>query len=717
MEKILIIIIRCVKDILILSAEEQSPDEQKTLGYHENHAISYDEINNHCTYLFNLLNKSGKQAKVDKNIFEEIKFIGQSLFDLLFTVRIKELIKKTDTQFLILKIDGNLVQVPWELLHDGSFFLCQRFSIGRKVSTTQKITSQGIRKPQKPFKMLILADPKGNLDAAYEEGIILHRKFNELKEEVLIDLKTTSINTQFIKKSLREHDIIHYAGHAEYDLKDPYKSGWQTTDGILSTINITNMSGGAPLPFLVFSNACQSGQTEPWHLASDNEKGVYGLANAFLLSGVQHYIGTFWDIPDKAGLRMAVAFYRNLLNGLSIGQSLKNARVHLIKHYGEENPTWMAYMLYGDPAFIYFRQNSHSLVTGKEKEEKDSGEKAKKEKCDILYQDRQYKEWQLANEPTRRDGSKAVLRKPFPFVKNRSLWPAIFICSVILIFGVAYNIYKHFTPIPSFQSKIPAEISQSEIDRLLEDIDIILKNQLEKKPVVSEDTWTSRPMTMAILVHLSKSNNDLTKNEKMQRHNEIIAQRINTALQSTSSIPMLDREHLEDILREYKLSLYNFVDKEQDLIHVARFLGARLILFSELRIYEKKYYIDICVIETETSVQKLRFSHPVGKKIKYEPAANQVAKRIVKEIGNLYPLKCIIKTLHNPDEVELNIGSGVGLRPGLILTALGKSGEPGELGRLKVKMTDQDHSIAFVLEIKRPLQNGDRAISDTNPYQ
>ena len=115
------------------------------------------------------------------------------------------------------------------------------------------------------------------------------------------------------------------------------------------------MAGGAPLPSLVFSNACHSGRTGEWHVDKGFEEQIFGLANAFLLSGVTHYIGTFWEILDSPGSTFAIEFYKALSKNVSVGEAVRTARKKLIVQFGEGNIIWASYMLYGDPTYKIIR--------------------------------------------------------------------------------------------------------------------------------------------------------------------------------------------------------------------------------------------------------------------------------------------------------------------------------------------------------------------------
>ena len=137
-------------------------------------------------------------------------------------------------------------------------------------------------------------------------------------------------------------------GMLTYDAQNPSESGWLLSDGMLKAGEIAAMGGLQPMPALVFSNACQSGQTDGW-MVDDQEQRIFGLANAFLLSGVQHYIGTFWETVDEPSSQFAKRFYSTIAEGKSIGTSLRDAR-QAPSATGSESLAWANYMLYGDPS-------------------------------------------------------------------------------------------------------------------------------------------------------------------------------------------------------------------------------------------------------------------------------------------------------------------------------------------------------------------------------
>lgn len=316
--------------------------------------ISDKEIEEICGDITEIFNKANKHGELADNYSDELRKNTQLLYDQLLTTEVKGVIRDKKAKFLIFSIDEQLVQIPWELLHDGANFICLRFAIGRGVRTKQRFYDVKYRSLSSPLRMLALCDPTGDLKSAYEEGIVIRNELDKKKDKIKVDLKTTEIDVRYVKKNIRDYDILHFAGHAEYNLKNPSQSGWILLDGKFTPEDITELGLSASFPSLIFSNACQSGKTEEWKIEQGYEDKIYGLANAFLLAGVRHYIGTFWRVLDESCLLFSREFYKHIANGVSIGEALRLSRVKLIEKYGESSIIWSSYMLYGDPSISMF---------------------------------------------------------------------------------------------------------------------------------------------------------------------------------------------------------------------------------------------------------------------------------------------------------------------------------------------------------------------------
>lgn len=348
-------------DAIKLSASEKSSGQEKTLRHYEEKPVSEAQINDLCDESIALLKRANNRGKVSKEILTQLKEVGQKLYDILMTPKAKELMASTRASSLIISMDDRLVHIPWEMLFDGDEFLCLRFAMGRLVATRQSVGQVKQRALGRPLKMLILSDPKEDLKAAYREGVAIRDNLEALHKDVIPNLRSGPVDAEYAKGKLRNYDVLHYAGHADYDLADPANSGWLMNGGKFTAKDVIEMSGSKPMPALVFSNACHSGQTGEWSVQKSYGDEIYGLANAFLLSGVQHYVGTFWEILDEPSAAFAIRFYSELMAGAQAGEALRQARMHLVRLYGEDNIVWSSYMLYGDPTFTYKRESGPAL--------------------------------------------------------------------------------------------------------------------------------------------------------------------------------------------------------------------------------------------------------------------------------------------------------------------------------------------------------------------
>jgi len=337
-----------------MNAFERSKGIDITLKHYNECVISDHGIDGLCGNITNLFNKAIRQSGQEKDFSDELKKNGRALFDQLLTQEVKHAIKNTKATFLLISIDEYLVHIPWELLYDGEEFLCIRFAIGRSVRTKQRGVENRCRDISKPIKMLMVADPNGDLSSAYEEGLAIRTELDKKQSKIKVLSKTGEVYLDFIKKNIRDYDIVHFAGHSVYDYENPSESGWVLKDGRFTAKDIVSLGATAPMPSIVFSNACQSGKTQEWEVKKGLEDEIYGLANAFLLAGVRHYIGTFWKVLDKTCLDFANEFYKDAIDGLPIGEAIRLSRIRLVNKFGYSSIVWASYMLYGDPSINLF---------------------------------------------------------------------------------------------------------------------------------------------------------------------------------------------------------------------------------------------------------------------------------------------------------------------------------------------------------------------------
>lgn len=337
-----------------ITAFEKTHKGQSSIRTYEERQVSMLKIDKRCQQINDLFNQANHRGKLSKDSLGQLRQIGQALFDDLLTEKAKEVLRIAPIEDVVFHIEDNLVQIPWELLYNGEQFLCQKFNMGRIVKTKQEVYNIKQRLLSYPLKMLIISDPQGDLENALSEGQAIKEQVDTHTSLISIKLISGQTPLAYLMDNIRNFDIIHYAGHADYDPVDPSGNGWLLGGGKLTAADIVKFVGDTPMPSLVFCNACYSGQTEKCKLVPNYKQEIFGMGNAFLIAGVQHYIGAFGEILDKPGARFAKGFYCAMLEGASIGEAMRQARLLLIKEFGEETIVWASYMLYGDPGSYYF---------------------------------------------------------------------------------------------------------------------------------------------------------------------------------------------------------------------------------------------------------------------------------------------------------------------------------------------------------------------------
>lgn len=345
------------QDHLKMSIFEQG-ELASTLRHYSQCAVSFAEIEKLSQEVTSILNKIGKNSALQQDLMKNLKKTGQLLWDLLLTRPIKDKLRAHPSPNLILSIDEELINIPWEIIFDGNNFLCLNFNLGRLVRTREQPSSPQYRSFSGTPKMLILSNPTSDLKSAYQEGLFIKNQFDRRRKEIIIDFKSTNIDTIYVKKNLYDYDIVHFAGHCEYESDVPENSGWVLSDGKFGAQDILAMAATVSLPTLVFSNACHSARDNSNLIDIDYQKRSFHLASAFLFSGVRHYIGAIRRIEDEASLAFAKEFYTQLISSKSVGESLRLSRLRLIKEFGISSIAWTSYLLYGDPNFVLFRKSA-----------------------------------------------------------------------------------------------------------------------------------------------------------------------------------------------------------------------------------------------------------------------------------------------------------------------------------------------------------------------
>jgi CHAT domain-containing protein len=277
-------------------------------------------------------------GKSVKTLRESIFSLGEkNKFDEASALLYKQLIEP-----LLPHITGKeLIIVPHDLLHylpfhalvgsDGHY-LIEKYPVYYLSSAS---LLQFVKEKRKAGGEKVLAfgnpdlgDPEKNLEfaeleakevkAAYPESSVYIRK--EATEE---KSKTLSAN----------HDILHFATHAQLNEDDPLSSAVllareDKEDGRLEVREIFGMDLKAKLVVL---SGCDTGLGK---LSTGDE--LVGLTRAFIYAGTPSVVASLWNVDDSSTAQLMGSFYRNLKT-MSKVEALRQAQLELIRGEGRSD--------------------------------------------------------------------------------------------------------------------------------------------------------------------------------------------------------------------------------------------------------------------------------------------------------------------------------------------------------------------------------------------
>ena len=153
-----------------------------------------------------------------------------------------------------------------------------------------------------------------------------------------------------VKQQMASADLIHLATHGLLEYGDPRETGSRDTpgaialapgsgeDGLLTSGEILQLDLQANLVVL---SACDTGRGR---LTGD---GVIGLSRSFVAAGVPSIVVSLWQVPDAPTAELMTAFYRQLTQGQSKAQALRQAMLATMQTHPDPK-NWAAFTLIGE---------------------------------------------------------------------------------------------------------------------------------------------------------------------------------------------------------------------------------------------------------------------------------------------------------------------------------------------------------------------------------
>jgi CHAT domain-containing protein len=306
-------------------------------------------------------------AVINPESIKNAKNYGGQLFDSIAPPNIQAELNAKDL-YLEIGIDEPLIELAWELLHDGKDFLCLKHRIARFVNVAKETPPSGSPPDpwtEGPLSVLIISVPLpcqrngrslDDLTSARKETEALVKIIDSLgpaaKKTALIGEDATTAAVWEAIKGDRYH-IVHFSGHAYFDSANPSNSSLMLFEDDMDAGQILTLFGRHP-PVLSFMNGCETAVTggDP---GPQNRFDIFSLARAFLDTG-SYFIGNRWKINDEAAATFAESFYRKLLlEEQPLGKVIRDARIDCRAKMPQEDFSWASYIYYGDPR-LYFRK-------------------------------------------------------------------------------------------------------------------------------------------------------------------------------------------------------------------------------------------------------------------------------------------------------------------------------------------------------------------------
>jgi hypothetical protein len=288
--------------------------------------------------------------------FQDVASLGKEFAGLVLPPEVCTVLESLKDRHLVVVHDAVAARVPWETLTINGWSPSVTAGLSRRYLADHLPLATWLeeRRANPTLRLLLVVNPLGDLADADKEG---DRIADLAKTNAAIEITTLQhekATKEALLAALRtgKYDCVHYAGHAFFDPQGPSRSGLICARReILSGGDLTGISN---LPFLVFFNACEAGRVRGARTAKSKpaSQGVvesFGVAEALMRGGIANYMSTYWPVGDQSASVFSETFYKGVLAGSTVGDSLLAGRKAVLDLKERD---WADYILYGNFDFV-----------------------------------------------------------------------------------------------------------------------------------------------------------------------------------------------------------------------------------------------------------------------------------------------------------------------------------------------------------------------------
>ncbi len=254
------------------------------------------------------------------------------------------------SRFMVIH-DTPASQIPFELLlSSADEHPALNGGLIRRIEVTDLPPDRLFKQPPKKgqLKVLLVTDPNDNLPQAVAEAKSLRAFLEAHKQHVdVTELPSVKATPAEVAAALATADVFHFCGHGFYDGPAPEESGLilaGASAGEQVRFTAADIRQISPLPRMAFVNACEVGRVR------GAVSSTVSFAEIFLRSGIDAYLGPYWEVDDHAAASFATSVYTSLAIGHTLESAVLQARKTL--HNGHSpKPDWANYRLFGGEDF------------------------------------------------------------------------------------------------------------------------------------------------------------------------------------------------------------------------------------------------------------------------------------------------------------------------------------------------------------------------------
>ena len=226
-----------------------------------------------------------------------------------------------------------LMNLPWEFLHDGDGFLVTRWET--PLSRLPLGVARRDKRPlERTLRMLVVVSspldlPEHRVLNTEREQEVILAALDKLQRKGALDIdfcEDAALDTIQDYLSEQEYEILHFTGHGVFDeAKGRGELLLEDEQGNMQPLTNAEFSAllrGYPSLRLVVLSACQSARTA-------NNDAYADLARILLKQGMPAVLAMQYSVLDEAATLFADRFYTGLANNKSLDVALTEARLAL----------------------------------------------------------------------------------------------------------------------------------------------------------------------------------------------------------------------------------------------------------------------------------------------------------------------------------------------------------------------------------------------------